>query len=224
MSSLENQPVSEILHKMVETNKIKLFHHFSSFISCLQINAQRRPLDNWYVSQLQAQVHLLNILHSCRCFLQLASDLTVMQAVYNTTERREQIDIECTRLKSLMRRLSDMYLIPASEMQLTPLHDPAVVQSALCAVLHKTTTLGIPPETGLLGPCAENSSAFFKYNSINGTKRSGDVLTSKYQEVESQDLIESAEAAVMWLQLPKTLPPAPKRKQDVYHSRLMLHP
>lgn len=222
MSSLENQPVTEILHKIVETNKIKLFHHFSSFLSCLQINAQRRPLDNWYISQLQAQVHLLNILHSCRCFLQLASDLTVMQAVYNTQERRQQVDIECARLKSLMRRLADMYLISSPEPALKPLHDPAMVQSALCNILHRTTTAGIPTESGLLGSCALNSSCFFKF-STDTVGRSGDVLTSKVQEMESQDIVETAEAAVAWLKLEKTPAPPPKRKQDILHSRLMLH-
>eukprot|EP01057_Protomagalhaensia_wolfi_P002297 Protomagalhaensia_wolfi_Nauph_80__2296@NODE_24_length_4807_cov_26_465604_g19_i0_p3_GENE_NODE_24_length_4807_cov_26_465604_g19_i0NODE_24_length_4807_cov_26_465604_g19_i0_p3_ORF_typecomplete_len216_score41_25Med22/PF06179_12/0_069_NODE_24_length_4807_cov_26_465604_g19_i028033450 len=215
---MENQPVSEILHKIVETHKIKLLHHFSNFLLCLQINPQRRPLDSWHISQLQAQVHLLNILHSCRCFLQLASDLTTMQTVYNMEERRRQADVETERLKALMQRLSAMYL----SSQLPPIHNRLTVQRALAAVFHKTATAGVPAETGLLAS-AVAATPFFKTEAL--PTRSGDVLTSKRnQALETIDTIDSADAAVNWLRAERTTPPPPRRKQDILHSRIMLHP
>eukprot|EP01053_Blabericola_migrator_P005736 Blabericola_migrator_1__5735@NODE_2908_length_2215_cov_79_335661_g1506_i1_p3_GENE_NODE_2908_length_2215_cov_79_335661_g1506_i1NODE_2908_length_2215_cov_79_335661_g1506_i1_p3_ORF_typecomplete_len146_score15_93_NODE_2908_length_2215_cov_79_335661_g1506_i115041941 len=145
-----------------------------------------------------------------------------MQAVYNTEERREQVNIEIARLKTLMKRISDMYLAVNPTSTIPPLHDPLIVRQALCRIFHKTCVSGISSETSLLGPCAENSTAFFKMGTTV-SRRPGDVLTSKHQVTEV-DIVDSADAAVAWLRADKTAPPPPRRKQDMFHSRLMLHP
>eukprot|EP01056_Protomagalhaensia_sp_Gyna25_P005241 Protomagalhaensia_sp_Gyna_25__5240@NODE_638_length_2935_cov_43_754144_g497_i0_p3_GENE_NODE_638_length_2935_cov_43_754144_g497_i0NODE_638_length_2935_cov_43_754144_g497_i0_p3_ORF_typecomplete_len142_score16_61_NODE_638_length_2935_cov_43_754144_g497_i015161941 len=141
-----------------------------------------------------------------------------MQTVYNMEERRRQADVETERLKALMQRLSATYL----SSQLPPLHNRLPVQRALAAIFHKTSTAGVPAETGLL-PSAVTTSPFFKNETL--PTRSGDVLTSKRnQALDTIETIESADTAVSWLRAERTTPPPPRRKQDILHSRIMLHP